>query len=114
MDAVVPQDVRCERVRSSRVVLIPRRWDQVSGDDPLTTGASKPGTPGRARSSRSTIAQGVPDRSALPVVTMLVCFFQFANEAAGAASTRHSLRPLISRDTELQDPDAKSRRGNAA
>src|SRR5262249_46513472 len=29
MDAVLPQDVRRGRVRSSRVVLIPRRWDQV-------------------------------------------------------------------------------------
>src|SRR6201995_2146638 len=37
-------------VRSSRVVLIPRRWDQANGDDPFATGASKPGTPGRARS----------------------------------------------------------------
>ena len=64
MDAVVPQDVRRSRVRSSRVVLIPRRWNQVSGDDPPTTGASKPGTPRRARSSRKTIAQGVPDVSA--------------------------------------------------
>src|SRR5262249_6736546 len=31
-----------------------------------------------------------------PVVTMLVCFFQFANEAAGAACTRHSLHPRFS------------------
>jgi hypothetical protein len=29
------------------------------------------------------------------VVTMLVCFFIFACEAAGAASARHSLRPLM-------------------
>src|SRR5690242_8477411 len=50
MDAIVPQDVRQERVRSSRVVLIPRRWDQVCRDDRQTTGASKPGTPRRARS----------------------------------------------------------------
>jgi len=31
MDAVVPQDVRQERVRSSRVVLAPRCWSQVCG-----------------------------------------------------------------------------------
>ena len=36
---------RFRRVRSSRVVLSPRRWRQVSGDDPLATGANKPGTP---------------------------------------------------------------------
>src|SRR5258706_7362451 len=29
------------------------------------------------------------------VVTMLVCLFYFACEAAGASSARHSLRPLI-------------------
>jgi len=33
-----------------------------------------------------------------PVVTTLVCFILFAREAAGAAGTRHSLRPLFSRD----------------
>ena len=35
--------------RRSRVVLIPRRWDQVCKDDLRATVASKPGTPGRAR-----------------------------------------------------------------
>src|SRR5581483_12389243 len=52
MDAVVPQGERRFRVRSSRVVLIPRRWNQANGDDPFAMGARKPGTPGRARSSR--------------------------------------------------------------
>ena len=64
MDAHLPQDVRQGRVRSSRVVLIPRRWDQANRDDLLAMGARKPGTPGRARSSRKAIAQGVPDVSA--------------------------------------------------
>jgi len=41
---------------------------------------------------------------------MLVCYFVFANEAAGAASARHSLRPLIKRDTAL----AKTRANFAA
>jgi len=31
------------------------------------------------------------------VVTMLVCFFHIAREAAGAAGARHSLRPLMFR-----------------
>jgi len=31
MDAGGPQDVRRSRVRSSRVVLSPRRWGQVRG-----------------------------------------------------------------------------------
>jgi hypothetical protein len=64
MDAVVPQDVRQGRVRSSRVVPSPRRWGQVNGDDPFATEANKPDTPRRARSSRKAIAQGVPDVSA--------------------------------------------------
>jgi len=47
--------------RSSRVVLSPRRWGQVSRNKfRWTTGANKPGTPGRSRSSRKTIAQGKP------------------------------------------------------
>jgi hypothetical protein len=33
----------------SRVVPIPRRWDQVLGDDPKAMVAKEPGTPGRAR-----------------------------------------------------------------
>jgi hypothetical protein len=35
----------------------------------------------------------MPDESGVTVVTMLVCFFVFAREAAGASSVRHSLRP---------------------
>jgi hypothetical protein len=42
-----------------------------------------------------TIAQGRPGYFGKPVVTMLVCFSHFAREAAGAASTRLSLRPLF-------------------
>jgi len=42
-----------------------------------------------------TIAQGRPVESGEPVVTILVCFFQFAREAAGAPSARLSLRPLL-------------------
>jgi hypothetical protein len=37
------------------------------------------------------------------VVITLVCFFQSANEAAGAVSARLSLRPLSERDNEMQD-----------
>jgi hypothetical protein len=75
MDATAAQDVRRRRVRSSRVVLSPRRWGQVNRDDLFATVAKKPGTPGRSRSSRKTIARGMPDRSALPVVTKCLCAF---------------------------------------
>jgi hypothetical protein len=43
-----------------------------------------------------TIAQGRSGEPGGPVVTMLVCFFHFAREAAGASRTRLSLRPLSS------------------
>src|ERR1700759_399507 len=75
--------------------------------------AKKPGTPGRARSSRQTIAQGVPVDFGVPV---LACarLFCFARKAVGAACTRHSLRPLSSEGaTKTQSSDAKSRRGDA-
>jgi hypothetical protein len=38
----------------------------------------------------------MPGVSGVTVVTMLVCFFYFACEAAGASSARHSLHPLFS------------------
>jgi hypothetical protein len=39
----------------------------------------------------------MPGYPGVTVVTMLVCFFIFACEAAGASSARHSLRPLMFR-----------------
>jgi hypothetical protein len=45
-----------------------------------------------------------------PVVTNS-CAFYFAHEAAGALSTRYSLRPLISRAMNSQSP-GESRRGD--
>jgi hypothetical protein len=57
---------------------------------------NKPDRRGEREISRKTIARGMPGDSGVTVVTMLVCFFHFAREAAGASSARHSLRPLIS------------------
>ena len=72
------------RGRSSRVVLIPRRWDQACRDDRQATGANKPGTPGRARSSRKEPSRrecrsdfGVP-------VLACVRRFRSARKAVGA------------------------------
>jgi hypothetical protein len=48
-----------------------------------------------AKETVKTIAQGRPGYLGKPVVTMLVCYIHFAREAAGAASTRLSLRPLF-------------------
>src|SRR6266446_6427092 len=61
------------------------------------TVARKPGHRGEHEISRKTIAQGMPGCPGEPVVTTLVCFL-LAREAAGAAGTRHSLCPLLSRE----------------
>src|SRR6201999_2599717 len=102
-------------VRSSRVVLIPRRWNQVNRDDLFATGANKPGTPRRARSNRKPIAQGVPDRFGQPVVT--TCSYA----AYPFLRARLRVRPapgipcalFISRDENDTKPGRESRRGNA-
>jgi hypothetical protein len=62
---------------------------------PLMTVANKPGHRGERDISRKTIARGMPGDAGVTVVIMLVCFFHFAREAAGAPSARHSLRPLF-------------------
>jgi len=74
VDAIVPQGVRQDRVRPSRVVLAPRRWCQASGNaisalspkrrDPFATGTRKPEPRGEYGVSRKAIAQGVPVVSA--------------------------------------------------
>src|ERR1700755_607194 len=61
-------------------------------EEPGETEANKPGTPGRSRSSRKTIAQGVPDVFR-PYLSILCAFSFFAHKPAGAASARCSLRP---------------------
>jgi hypothetical protein len=121
MDAVVPQDVRQGRVRSSRVVLSPRRWGQVRKDpisalrpkrrDLRTTVTKKPDTPGRARSSRKTIAQGVPDVSAQP--DYLCALLLFSTQGCGCGQRPAFPAPsVLRRATMMQSSDAKSRREN--
>jgi hypothetical protein len=61
VDARVLRDGQQSSGRPSRVVLAPRRWCQVRNTQVLRAMvANKPGTPGRARSNRKTIAQGMP------------------------------------------------------
>jgi len=111
MDAVVPQDVR--RITYGQAV-----WSC-----PLDAGVKSveminrrrwllsPRHRGEHGAAVQTIAQGVPDRFGKPVVTMLVWFLSFPREAAGAASARHSLRPLFSGGTSCcKDPDASAPR----
>ncbi len=57
-------------------------------------GGKRARSPGRARISRKTIAQGRPDDCGVPVVAN-ACAFYTAHAAAGATRTRSSLRPLI-------------------
>ena len=64
-------------------------------------GVKKRGHRGEREVSRKTIARGMPGRSGVTVVTMLVCLFYFAYEAAGALRARHSLRPLIFRGANV-------------
>jgi hypothetical protein len=57
--------------------------------------SNKPGHRGEREVSRKTIARGMPGRSGVTVVTMLVCFVLFRTRGCGALGARHSLRPLI-------------------
>ena len=63
--------------------------------------------------SRKTTAQGMPGCSGCSC--MLVCVFlrTIAHETAGAASTRHSLRPLIFRGEGYLQTSGETRRENA-
>src|SRR5438477_8999813 len=69
------------------------------------TGARKPGSRGERAISVKTIAQGMPDDSAEPVVPS-PCFFT-ARAPWVAASTRHSLRPLLSTRAVAAAPRAR-------
>src|SRR5229473_7100675 len=68
-------------------------------------------SPGRARNKPLKPLRGeCRVYSGGPVVTMLVCHFTFAREAAGASSTRRSLRPLsFWANGFLHDSDASRR-----
>jgi hypothetical protein len=80
---------------------------------PFATEANKPGTPGRARSSRKPIAQGVRVVPASP--DYLVGIFLSAHETSGCGQ-----RPVLPAPSVLRGPTnckartRKSRRGNAA
>jgi hypothetical protein len=93
--------------RSSRVVLSPRRWGQalrvgdVGPDGPTRRARRRwltsPVHRGERGAAVKTIARGMPVVPAEPVVT--AACFPYCRRAMGAACIRHSLRPLLSRDT---------------
>src|SRR5258706_9420243 len=81
-------------------------------EEEQATVSNKPGHRGEREVSRKTIARGMPGRSGVTVVTMLVCLF-FTHEAAGASRARHSLRPLMSEGQNIRKTSGASRRENA-
>src|ERR1700724_4921355 len=82
--------------RRSRVVLTPRRWRQVGGDNSAGDGDKKARSPGRVRRKPlKPLRAGMPGDPGGPVVTTLVWFLFFPREAAGAMGARHSPRPLF-------------------
>src|SRR4029453_17396404 len=75
VDAAAPFDERCGWVRSSRVVLTPRRWCQVCDKKRRRRWQESPVHRGEHEVSRKTIARGMPGETGVTVVTMLVFFF---------------------------------------
>jgi len=63
------------RVRSSRVVLSPRRWGQARGRFHGRRWLTSPRHRGEHGAAVQTIARGMPSGFGVPVVTTLVCFF---------------------------------------
>ena len=79
-------------------------------DDPQDDGGKRARSPGRARSKPLKPSRGESRlKPSEPVVTRLVCFSTFAREAAGAAGTRLSPRPLFSRVLSSHNSDATRR-----
>ena len=77
-------------------------------------GGKRARSPGRARRKPlKPLRAGTPGVSGGPVVTMLVCFFTFAREAAGAAGARRSPRPLLFRRAGRHAKPGRMRRGIA-
>src|SRR6202795_4499011 len=100
------QDERRFSVRQNRVVLTPvagaksvvatqTRPGLRSHLNPPTTVTRRIRRRGERGISRKAITQGMPDASAEPVCSCAFLFVHFAHETAGAACTRHSLRPLV-------------------
>jgi hypothetical protein len=88
----------CRCVRRSRVVLTPRRWRQVLEGLTLlgSDGDKKARSPGRARRKPlKPLRRECRTASAEPVCSCAFFDAHFAHETAGAACTRHSLRPLL-------------------
>jgi hypothetical protein len=80
---------------SSRVVLTPRCWRQVSRIYPRRDGGKKAGHRGERAISRKPLRREGRMLSAEPVCSCAHFLVHIAHETAGAARTRSSLRPLL-------------------
>src|SRR5437899_2603658 len=67
---------------------------------PRATVAKKPAHRGEHEVSRKAIAQGMSDCLRCPVCSCAPFLRTLAHETAGAARTRHSLRPRFSREAK--------------
>jgi hypothetical protein len=115
MDALAAQDERrLRRTAKSCGPDAPTLASSFAGSFPAqATVAKKPGHRGEHEVTVKTVAQGRPGETGEPVVTTLVCFHFVAREAAGASSTRLSLRPLFFRGWFAQPLGRDPRRENA-
>ena len=107
------QDERRFGVRQNRVVLTPvagaksavatqTRPGLRSHLNPPTTVTRRIRRRGERGISRKAITQGMPDASAEPVCSCAHFLVHLAHETAGAARTRHSLRPPVSRASAIK------------
>jgi hypothetical protein len=106
---------RDQRVRSSRVVLIPRRWDQVlSMMIDKATGASKPGTPGRARYKPSNHRAGNAGlfRRTCSDYLLVCCLPLFCTQGCGCGVHPAFPAPSSSRGTRRCTTRVDFHRGN--
>ena len=100
MDAVAASDEGGRRVRRNRMVLISRRWDQVSQVDLRGDGGYQARYTGESTYKPLTPLRGeCRVVSAEPVVT--AACFPCCRRAMGAACTRHSLRPPCFRGAKI-------------
>src|SRR2546430_5175763 len=80
--------------------------------NPQVTVANKPAHRGERDISRKTIAQGMSECFRCPVCSCAPTVQFLAHETAGAARTRHSLRPRFSREATVMHNSGKSCREN--
>src|SRR5205809_7477578 len=70
------------------------------------TVSNKPGHRGEREVSRKTIARGMPGRSGVTVVTMLVCFVLFRTRGCGRIG-----RPAFPAPSDLRGQDVQAKLG---